>query len=63
MSEPHDQAPEPADAAAAEEARRRRRALVFGEVLPETTSDERGPSSEQGNDSWLRDNVPPHHGG
>jgi hypothetical protein len=44
--------------------RRRRRAEVFGETLPETTSDERddAPAQEQGNDRWLREQVPPHHG-
>ncbi|MGZ3140910.1 hypothetical protein ACVDFE_02670 [Lentzea chajnantorensis] len=42
--------------------RRRRLAEVFGDVLPETTSDERG---ETGGDSeaWYRENRPPHHGG
>ncbi|CCF65492.1 hypothetical protein [Nocardia cyriacigeorgica] len=39
-------------------------ARIFGDVLPETTSDERGderdtPSSA---DDWLRSQVPPHHG-
>lgn len=49
--------------------RRRRLAEVFGDVLPETTRDERGPSapgageSETGTDAWLRAQVPPHHGG
>ncbi|HEY0952538.1 hypothetical protein [Nocardioides sp.] len=48
--------------------RRRRRAEVFGDVLPETTSDERddaaAPSrgSESATDRWLREQVPPHHG-
>jgi hypothetical protein len=49
--------------------RRRRLAEVFGDVLPETTSDERdqpsaAPSSgsESGTDRWLREQVPPHHG-
>lgn len=50
---------------AADEARRRRRlAEVFGEVLPETTTDER--SAEEGGsdrESWYRENRPPHHGG
>ncbi|WP_394614001.1 hypothetical protein JNUCC0626_29495 [Lentzea sp. JNUCC 0626] len=42
-------------------ARRRRLAEVFGEVLPETTSDERsGPEDREG---WYRENRPPHHGG
>jgi hypothetical protein len=47
--------------------RRRRRAQVFGEVLPEATSDERGDGwSErepgEGSDEWFRRQVPPHHG-
>ena len=47
--------------------RRRRRAAVFGEVLPESTSDERadGWSERDGSgdsDEWLRGQVPPHHG-
>jgi hypothetical protein len=54
-----------ARAAAAE--RRRRRAKVFGEVLPEGTSDERGdgwsePEPREGSEEWLRRQVPPHHG-
>jgi len=48
--------------------RRRRLAEVFGDVLPDTTADERDPaegaqgSAERG-DTWLREQVPPHHGG
>lgn len=44
--------------------RRRRLSEVFGEVLPETTSDERSaPASEGGgNERWYRENRPPHHG-
>lgn len=44
--------------------RRRRLAAAFGEVLPETTDDERDPAErgETGNDAWLRAQVPPHHG-
>ncbi len=45
--------------------RRRRRALVFGEVLPEGTRDERGEGwgdTDRGSDEWLRGQVPPHHG-
>ncbi|MCK0172819.1 hypothetical protein [Mycolicibacterium sp. F2034L] len=37
---------------------------VFGEILPETTADERDPEASSGDrdhDRWLRDNVPPHH--
>ena len=46
--------------------RRRRLAEIFGDVLPETTGDERdpsGPRGESGADRWLREQVPPHHGG
>lgn len=53
----------------AEAARRRRLAEVFGDVLPETTSDERDPdaptresASESAGEAWLRAQVPPHHG-
>ncbi len=45
--------------------KRRRLAAVFGDVLPETTSDEREPQdteSENAGDRWLRAQVPPHHG-
>ena len=49
--------------------RRRRLAAVFGEVLPESTTDDREtdgrdpatPSSDAGDD-WLKAQVPPHHG-
>ena len=52
----------------AEADRRRRRARIFGDVLPETTGDDRADASErdtdrEGNDDWLRRQVPPHHGG
>lgn len=46
--------------------RARRRAEVFGETLPETTSDEReagGVPGPRDSDAWLREQVPPHHGG
>lgn len=46
--------------------RRRRLAEIFGDPLPDTTSDERDPGSarerESASDAWLRDQVPPHHG-
>jgi hypothetical protein len=48
--------------------RRRRLAEVFGDVLPDTTADERDPAertdraAERG-DTWLKEQVPPHHGG
>ena len=58
---------ERADAAAVREAeQRKRRALVFGDVLPDGTSDERGDGGgghdRGGADDWLRRQVPPHHG-
>ena len=58
--------PEERDAEdAAARARARRRAEVFGEVLPESTRDDRDPSSPREGDAgeeWLKSNVPPHHG-
>lgn len=69
MTEPEDLAaaedrPE-RESATEEAARRRRRAAVFGDVLPETTGDERGDAGERGgtgSEEWLRAQVPPHHG-
>ncbi len=53
-----------------EAARRRRLAAVFGDALPESTSDERpdgwgergSSTGGAGDDEWLRNQVPPHHG-
>jgi hypothetical protein len=49
-----------------EAARRRLREKVFGDVLPDTTTDELEQESAEtrssGNDEWLRSNIPPHHG-
>jgi hypothetical protein len=48
--------------------RRRRLAEVFGDVLPDTTSDERDDAAssdgadETAQERWLRSQVPPHHG-
>ena len=58
--------PKPADDDAAVK-RRRRLAEVFGDVLPETTRDERDPEArrtgrEDPGERWLKDQVPPHHG-
>ena len=56
----------PSAEAEAEAARRRRLDEVFGDVLPETTSDERDDRDDRGGDAtdrWLREQVPPHHGG
>ena len=58
-----DQTKDEAKDAAAAAAARRRRAEVFGEVLPESTGDDRAqPGEESSSDEWLRRNVPPHHG-
>ena len=47
--------------------RKRRIAEIFGDVLPATTSDERGSGAprrtESAQDAWLKSQVPPHHGG
>jgi len=68
-SDPPQPAAQPADRPAeAEWQRRRRLAAVFGDVLPDTTSDERSPEpvgehpDESAGDAWLRAQVPPHHG-
>ncbi|MBB3663584.1 MULTISPECIES: hypothetical protein [Prauserella salsuginis group] len=62
--------PEAADPEAAERsetprrapAARRRIAEVFGEVLPETTSDERDPAARSAtSEDWYLQNRPPHH--
>ncbi len=45
--------------------RKRRIAEVFGDVLPESTSDDRDPGSgpsEPADEAWLKSQVPPHHG-
>jgi hypothetical protein len=50
------------------EERRRRLAAVFGDVLPEQTSDDaaepdaRGGRETDRGEEWLRRQVPPHHG-
>lgn len=55
------------DRAREEWRRKRRLAEIFGDVLPETTGDEReGRDRREGGDpgeDWLRSQVPPHHGG
>ena len=44
--------------------RRRRLAAVFGDAVPEQTSDDRDPggSASGKGDDWYRAEVPPHHG-
>ena len=63
MTEPADDADaaSAAASAAAEAARRRRLAEVFGDVLPEDSSDEPRPTGRD--DRWYEENRPPHHGG
>jgi hypothetical protein len=67
-----DRAPERADhggdrkpGAESEWERKRRLARIFGDVLPDTTRDERDDpdTGDRGSDAWLRAQVPPHHGG
>ena len=50
---------------AEERERRRRLAEIFGDVLPEQTSDDAAEPDTRpdGNDEWLKRQVPPHHGG
>ena len=50
--------------------RKRRLAEIFGEVIPEQTSDDSGESGasadrrteEKAQEDWLQSQVPPHHG-
>ncbi len=47
------------------EERRRRLDAVFGDVLPETTTDEREQVADtppDASEDWLKAQVPPHHG-
>jgi hypothetical protein len=69
--QPADQRRGEPDEPLAVEERRRRRARVFGDVLPDSTGDERGDGwgdpepGSNGRDpgeEWLRGQVPPHHG-
>ena len=43
-----------------DEERRRKLDEIFGDVLPETTRDEREPEPQDQEDWYLR-NKPPHH--
>ncbi len=58
--------PDEPDSTESEWQRRKRLAEVFGDVLPDTTRDERSPDApdadESASDAWLRHQVPPHHG-
>ncbi|MDO1477533.1 hypothetical protein HND73_02965 [Rhodococcus ruber] len=58
-----DDAPRRDDASRARIDRARLR-RIFGDVLPETTRDERSPGDDASDsEEWLRRQVPPHHGG
>lgn len=50
---------------AGERARRRRLAEIFGEDVPELVRDDVDSARSTGGskDDWLREQVPPHHGG
>jgi hypothetical protein len=62
--DPADESATEDEAAALERARRRRRLdRIFGDVLPESTSDDAGPGSGTERDAEIRRDVPPHHGG
>ena len=75
VSEREQGAPGPRDSGGAQEQpprepawkRRQRLAEIFGDVLPEQTSDDRpgepadGPGGSA-TDRWLESQVPPHHG-
>lgn len=55
----------PDDKARAARERARRRAQFFGDVLPESTRDDRDDSggySDRSSEEWLRRQRPPHHG-
>jgi hypothetical protein len=64
LGAPERAGPELGDAVRAA-ARRRRLAEVFGDVLPEATSDDRSESGSPAgaDDRWYTENRPPHHGG
>ncbi len=58
---PPDHRPQPAEPTGQVDAvRRRRLAEIFGDVLPDTTGDERGTDVPA--DAWYLENRPPHHG-
>lgn len=60
MSEPGQDKPED-EPAARERPRRRLVSDPFGDVLPDTTRDERDPETSDHDDAWYRENRPPHH--
>ncbi|WP_067533477.1 hypothetical protein [Nocardia crassostreae] len=67
-SEQNSEQPRPAERRAGSRrlsaAEKAKLARIFGDALPDTTSDERAPAPDSGQsgDDWLRSQVPPHHG-
>ncbi len=62
---PDPESPDPKELTVEErKARRRRLDEVFGDVLPEQTSDDatEPDSRADRSEEWLRRQVPPHHG-
>lgn len=49
------------DAASRARAERARLARIFGEVLPEATSDDLGDGSDRRSTDWFERERPPHH--
>jgi len=67
VTRPEDQPGEAAGQPESDWQRRRRLAEGFGDSLPDTTSDERDAEDRPGDaakrsDTWLEEQVPPHHG-
>ena len=69
MSGPHHPSADSSQTSAESESewqKRRRLDAVFGDVLPETTTDDRddnAPATDaDAGERWLRSQVPPHHG-
>lgn len=63
MTSEDDARPAPPLTAEERAARKRRLDAVFGDVVPEQTSDDRGEeASTRANEEWLKRQVPPHHG-
>lgn len=55
--------PKPDRSAEPEWKRKARLAEVFGDVLPDSTSDDRDEQRSRGtSEEWLKRQVPPHHG-
>jgi hypothetical protein len=62
MSRPGSNEPDESEDKPAARARRRPLRDPFGDVLPDTTGDERDPeSATSDNEAWYRENRPPHH--